>query len=45
MNNQVILKISNRVYKSIENQTDIETVKYFLPFSCEINIQEFFKNI
>ncbi|MEK7434537.1 MAG: hypothetical protein AABZ74_15500 [Cyanobacteriota bacterium] len=43
MNNKVILKISNSVYKIIETQNDIEKAEYLLLFGCDMNIQEFFK--
>ena len=45
MKNQVILKISNNYSKVVETKTDVNFIQHFLPFGCEINIQEFFKNI
>ncbi|MEK7434534.1 MAG: hypothetical protein AABZ74_15485 [Cyanobacteriota bacterium] len=45
MNNKAILKMSSGFNKVIENQADIEMTEYLLLFGCDMNIQEFFKNI
>lgn len=45
MTNQVILKVSNRVYKVLVSKDDLKIAKFFLPESCELNINDFFKNI
>lgn len=36
-----ILKVSDRVYKVIDNQNDLEIAKYFIPSTCQMNINEF----
>ena len=42
MTNEIILKVSNRVYKVIDNQDSLETAKYFLPASCDMDLEQFF---
>lgn len=41
MFNKFVLKVSDRVYKVIDNQDDIQYAKHFLPLSCQIDIDQF----